>query len=193
MNGSARVFKSNAHHALQTGVSSDYHKQNNTPILVSARPSSSPYLEARLLNLEEQHGSLRSVVDKLAEMCHSLYNSVDKLNKGGWPVHVGPSQEPDPPQSRQNTLRSREELNPITHEVHISLNNESDRNKANGECVPKTKNNVPSHLSVASTSSNGTSVRSVPPHLRDIKKTKGNTINGYIQQNPNKCVACCDC
>lgn len=138
------------------------------PSQVSAPPS--PYLEARVFNLEEEHSNLRGKVDSLTELYHSLCSSLDKLKKGGWPVTIGPFQEQDPTRSHQSALKFKRELDELTREVHKSVDGVADMDKANGTASSKTNGSMPPHLRGAT--SNGAGSKSLPPHLRG-KNTNG--------------------
>ncbi|KAF2125101.1 hypothetical protein P153DRAFT_389952 [Dothidotthia symphoricarpi CBS 119687] len=176
MNGSARSFHPTTNYPPPTGTANGHYQNNTTPSQVRAPPSS-PYLEARLLNLEEEHCSLRSDVNILNELCHSLHDSVNTLKKGGWPVHVGPFQECDAIESHQSALRFKEELDQITNEVCKSHDSDANKKK-NGIGVSKHSGSMPSNLKTTSATSNGASPKSVPPHLRGAKKTESKAVNG---------------
>ena len=147
-------------------------QQNGTASQVSS-PSSS-YLEARVLNLEEGHASLLEDVNGLRELYHGLSFSVDKLNKGGWPVHVGPFQEVDAKTSHQDAIQLRAELESLKDEVHGSVDGSADVQKANGMASSKMKGSTPPHLRAASVTSGGTVKSSLPPHLRGKKAEPSN-------------------
>ncbi|KAI4623095.1 hypothetical protein J4E83_004485 [Alternaria metachromatica] len=122
---------------------------------------SSPYLEARTLNLEEGHAKIRADIDTLQEMYHGLSLSVDKLKKGGWPVHVGPFQEVDVQKSHQSAVEFGIELEKLKEEVQGSVNGGAD--------VQKVCSSTPPHLRTSSDTSSGTVKTSLPPHLRGKK------------------------
>ncbi|CAE7175053.1 hypothetical protein PTNB73_02762 [Pyrenophora teres f. teres] len=152
---------------------------------------SSPYLEARVLNLEEGHASLHEDINLLQEMYHGLSSSVHSLEKGGWPVHVGPSQV-DLKKSHRDATELKMELEKLKLEVTQSVNSSADVQKANGTTTPMTTNSVPPHLrasnakvapkangmatpkTAGSVTSNGTVKKSLPPHLRNKKVEVGN-------------------
>ncbi|EAT80024.2 hypothetical protein SNOG_12726 [Parastagonospora nodorum SN15] len=102
-------------------------------------PSTSLYLEARILNLEEEHGSLSLQIDLLREMQEDLASSVDELKNGGWPVTVGPFAAQDPIESHQSALKFKQELEQLSREVHKSIDGDADEEKAN-EPVTKSPN-----------------------------------------------------
>ena len=147
-------------------------QQNGTASHVSS-PSSS-YLEARVLNLEEGHASLLEDINGLRELYHGLSSSVDKLKKGGWPVHVGPFQEVDAKISHQSAVQLWAELESLKDEVHGSVNGSADEQKANGMASSKTNGSTPTHLGAASVTSGGTVKSSLPPHLRGKKAESSN-------------------
>jgi hypothetical protein len=142
----------------------------NTPSQVSALPS--PYLEARVFSLEEEHLNLREELGSLTELYHNICTSVDKLKKGGWPVTVGPFQEQDPARSHQSALEFKQELEELSREVHKSVEGIADMDKANGTAMSKSNGNMPPHLRGANGASNGAGSKPLPPHLR------GNNTNG---------------
>ncbi|KAL1800663.1 hypothetical protein ACET3X_001005 [Alternaria dauci] len=135
---------------------------------------SSPYLEARVLNLEEGHANLLEDVNSLRELYQGLSSSVDKLKKGGWPVHVDPFQEVDAKTSHQDAVQFRTELETLKDEVHGSVNGSADVEKANSMASPKMNGSMPPHLRAASTTSSDTAKRSLPPHLRGKKAESSN-------------------
>jgi hypothetical protein len=110
-------------------------QQHNMVGQVSPPPS--PYLEARILNLEEEHVSLLGEVKNLKESLHDLSSSVNMLKKGGWPVHVGPFQEQDIKRSHQNAMEFSMELEKLKDEVQKSVNGNADVQKVNGMAPSK--------------------------------------------------------
>jgi hypothetical protein len=142
---------------------------------VSAPPS--PYLEARVLGLEQGHADLRNNLDALTELYHDLSTSVDKLKKGAWAVTVGPFQEQDPIQSHQCALKFKEELEKLNRQVRQSVEHDADEEKSNGTVTPKANSSLPPHLRAPSSSKNGTGSTSLPPHLR-AKKVEVGSMNG---------------
>jgi hypothetical protein len=102
-------------------------------------PPASPYLEARILNLEEEHVSLLGEVKNLKESLHGLSSSVDMLKKGGWPVHVGPFQEQDIKRSHQNAVEFSMKLEKLKDEAHKSVNGKPNGmapSKPDGSIIP---------------------------------------------------------
>jgi hypothetical protein len=150
-------------------------QQSGTASQVSA--PASPYLEARILNLEEGHADLRGDIDTLKELYHGISFSVDKLKKGGWPVHVGPFQEVDVKKSHQDAVQFSQELAKLKNQVHVSVNGGADVQKASGMAPSKTNGSVPPHLRTSSVTSGGTVTKSLPPHLRN-KATASANGNG---------------
>ena len=138
-------------------------------------PSSS-YHEARILNLEEGHASLREDIGLLREMYHDLSSSVKILEKGGRPVHVGPFQV-DVEKSHRDAVELNLELEKLKHEVAQSVESSADAQKANAAVTPKENNmatskttdSVPPHLRAFGAASSGTVKKSLPPHLRNKK------------------------
>jgi hypothetical protein len=147
-------------------------QQNGTPSQVST-PSSTG-LEARFLNLEEEHATLRADASMLRELYHGLSSSVDKLKKGDWPVHVGPFQEVDVQKSHQSAVEFRTELEKLKEEAQGSLNAGADAQKVNGMTTTKMNGNIPPHLRTPSVASSGTVKNSLPPHLRCKKLESSN-------------------
>lgn len=131
-------------------------------------PCASPYLEARVSNLEEEHGGLRLQVDLLREMQQDLASSVDELKRGGWPVTVGAFKAQDPIESHQSALEFKQELEQLSREVHKSVDGDADEEKANGTTTPESNVSVPPHLRAANGGSNALAgQKSLPPHLRN--------------------------
>lgn len=141
---------------------------NNTAKQVSAPPSS--YLQARVLNLEEARASLCEDVNTLKELYHGLSFSVDKLKKGGWPVHVGPFQDVDLNKSHQDAVDLNLELERLAHPNGGSCEAGTNILKANGLSTPKMSSSMPPHLRAASASKDGVVKGSLPPHLRGANK-----------------------
>lgn len=132
---------------------------------------SSPYLEARLLSLEEGHASLHEDFNHLREMYQGLSSSVERLEKGGWPVHVGPFQV-DVKKSHRDAVELKLKLEKLKDEVANSVYGNADAQKASGIVTPKSNNmvipkatgSVPLHLRTPSVTSGGTVKKSLPPH-----------------------------
>jgi hypothetical protein len=151
-------------------------QQNGKASQVSSAHSS-PYIEARVFNLEEEHANLRGDVETLRELYHGLSFSVDKLKKCGWPVYVGPFREVDVNKSHQNAVQFSLELEKLKDEVHDSVSGDADVQKANGMAPPKTNGSVPPHLRASSLTSGGTVKKFLPPHL-PVKKAELSKDNG---------------
>ncbi|KAF1946947.1 hypothetical protein EJ02DRAFT_200368 [Clathrospora elynae] len=144
--------------------------QVNTP--------SSPYLEARVLNLEEERATLLGEVDTLKELYHGLSFSVDKLKKDGWPVHVSPFQDVDVKKSHQNAVQFSVELERLKDEVYMSVESDADVKKVN------IKKSIPPHLrgkKPVLTNGNGTQERFVKITPDDPLATDGQVDFGYKQ------------
>ncbi|KAH6872455.1 hypothetical protein BKA58DRAFT_456006 [Alternaria rosae] len=146
--------------------------RHSTPSQVSTPPT--PYLEARTLNLEDGHATIRADVDALQELYHGLSLSVDKLKKGGWLVRVGPFQEVDVQKSHQSAVEFAIELEKLKEETQGSVNG--------GTNVQKANSSTPPHLRTSSVTGGGTVKNSLPPHLRG-KKPK--SINGQVTRTTN--------
>jgi hypothetical protein len=142
---------------------------NNMSRQVSPPPS--PYLESRIDSLEDGQASLREDVDTITEMYHRLSSSVDKLQKGGLPVTVGPFQEQDLKSSHLRAMELKQELEKLSREVHESVDGDAEVEKVNGTVTPKANGSMPPHMRASGSASNGVGSKAVPPHLRD--KTAG--------------------
>jgi len=105
--------------------------------LVNELPS--PYLEARLLNLEGGYADMYLRVDTLEDLYRNLHDSFGKIER----------QPVDPVKSNQSAKLFQKELEQSNHGVRASIN--SDAN------VPKTNGSAASHAS---------SYKPLPPHLR---------------------------
>ena len=176
MNGNNRL------NPAATSYSPGSQPQNSMISQVSAPPS--PYLEARVFNLEEEHASLRGEVDTLTDMYHDLCSSVDKLKQGGWPVTIGPFQEQDLTHSHLCAMEFKQELEDLSREVHMSVDGVADVEKVNGTTTPKANASMPPHLRAASGSNNAAGLKSLPPHLR------GKNMNGCVSIVPIACSFC---
>jgi hypothetical protein len=143
------------------------------PDQVSAPPS--PYLEARILNLEEEHADLRGHVDTLKDMYYTLCNSVGKMRNNSRSPFVSP-QHIDPVESRQSAMKFKQELEQLSHEVSESVNRNADEKKVNGH-TPKANGSVPPHVRAASVTSHGSGTKSLPPHLRGSKQSATTNSN----------------
>ncbi|KAF1843403.1 uncharacterized protein K460DRAFT_290945 [Cucurbitaria berberidis CBS 394.84] len=159
-----------------SGNGNEGQPKSTTSNQVSAPPS--PYLEARVFNLEEEHATLCSDVDTLKELYHGLSFSIDKLKKGSWPVNIGPFHEADLTRSHQSAMQFKSELEKIASEVHRSVNSCADMHKGNGTATTKMNGSMPPHRKAPSVASNGTVSKSLPPHLRRAKKAETSPTNG---------------
>lgn len=125
-------------------------------------PPPSPYLEARIANLEENIGDVRGDVDAIKEWCHQLSSTIEEIKKvEGWPS-VGSTQHQEPTPSRLCALEFSQELEELTREVHKSGDG-AEVDKFNGTTTPKANGSVPPHLRAAT---NGAASKLIPPHLR---------------------------
>ena len=107
-------------------------------------------------------------------MYHGLSSSVERLEKGGWPVHVGPFQV-DVKKSHRDAVELNLELEKLKYEVAKSVDGNADAQKASGIVTPnsnsmvisKATGSVPPHLRAPSVTSGGTVKKSLSPHLRN--------------------------
>jgi hypothetical protein len=146
---------------------------NSTPQQVRSPPS--PYLEARLLNLEVAHGDLRGEVDTLKDLYHDLYNSFGRATRDAAPTHTNSPQSHDLAKSRQSAMQFKQELELLSREVRESVNGNANDQKASSGSTPKANRSLPPHARAASVASNDTK-KSLPPHLRGGKQLA--TVNG---------------
>lgn len=169
-NPTARNFNPN-------GAAANSTHGNSTPLQVSPPPS--PYLEARLANLETAHGDLRGEVNTLKELYHDIYKSFGKqaLVDGAKPVN--PPLQTNLVESRQSATHFNWELEQLSREVRESVNGDIDDQKANSSSTPKANRSVPSHARAASMASHGSGQKSVPPHLRGSKQSSAGNGNLY--------------
>ncbi|KAJ4337906.1 hypothetical protein N0V95_008201 [Ascochyta clinopodiicola] len=147
---------------------------SSTPRLVSAPPS--PYLEARVLNLEDEHADLREEVDNLKDLYHDLCNSFGKVRRDAQPRRANFPRDTDPASSRQTAIQFNQELEQLSREVRKSVNGDADKQKANDRSALKPNSSVPPHVKAASVTSRGTGAKSLAPHLRGVKQS--GTVNG---------------
>jgi hypothetical protein len=146
---------------------------NSTPQQV--RSPLSPYLEARLLNLEVAHGDLRGEVDTLKDLYHNLYNSFGRATRDAAPTHTNSPKSHNLAKSRQSAMQFKQELELLSREVRESVNGNANDQKASSGSTPKADRSLPPHARAASVASNGTK-KSLPPHLRGGKQLA--TVNG---------------
>jgi hypothetical protein len=136
---------------------------------VSAPPS--PYLEARILHLEEGHADLRADVDVLKDMYHDLCNSMGSLSTGD---RSGPfldsARNADPVKSRQSALQFQQELEQLSREVHSSVKVDADAQKTNESGTQEVNGSASPNVRAASVTSHGSGTKSLPPHLRGAKQ-----------------------
>jgi hypothetical protein len=139
-----------------------------------ASTPSSPYLEARVLNLEEGHAILRDDINTLQELYRGLSFSVEELKEGVGPVHVRPFQEVDVEKSHQSAAHFGAELTKLKEEIQASVNGDADVHKPNSITTPKMSGSTPAHPRTASATSGSTAKNSLPPHLRGKKLESSN-------------------
>jgi hypothetical protein len=140
---------------------------------VSATPTPSSDLAARVLNLENGHVDLQADVDALTELYHKLRSSVDGLELSGQSATVGPFQQQESTQAHQSALRFKQELKELTSEAHKAVDSFTNVEKSNGTTMPKASASVPPHVRGMNGTSNGAvQQKSIPPHLR-AKGTNG--------------------
>lgn len=166
-NPGARAFNSNSN-------SMNNAQGHSTPLQVSAPPS--PYLEARLLSLEEAHLDLHGEVDNLKDLYHDLRNSFPKDKLSSQPIIARSSQAIDVTVSRQTAMQFKRELEHLSRGVNESVNNDAGEQKANGGSTPKTSGNVPPYVRAASVTSHVSGQKSLPPHLRGGRQAAA--VNG---------------
>jgi hypothetical protein len=156
-------------------TASSYTPEHHPPDQVSAAPS--PYLEARILNMEEELFDLRGEVDRLTGMYHDLRTSVDQSKKIGCREPTGSCQEQDPIQSHQSAMELLEELDQLRRKDDKSVAQVTDVQKVHSSTMSKCNASVPAHLRTSSATSSNASSKSVPPHLR------GKKANGLAMYN----------
>ncbi|KAF3037643.1 hypothetical protein E8E12_005425 [Didymella heteroderae] len=162
-------FNPGARNCNANGAATNSHG-NSTPRQVSSPPS--PYLEARLLNLEVAHGDLRGEVDNLKDLYYDLYNSFGKVTRDVTPMHANSPNGTDLTKSLQSAMQFKQELEQLSREVRESVNGDANHQKANSGSTSKANGNVPPHVRAASGASNA-SKKSMPPHLRGGKQLGG--------------------
>lgn len=146
---------------------------------VSAPPS--PYLEARILNLEEEHADLRSEVDALKDLYHDLCNSFGKVQQIGRPTLDSSLSEIDLVKSRQSAMHFKDEFEQLSREVRESMNGDADEQKAKVLDSSKTESSDPPHMRAARVTRQGSGMKSLPPHLREAKQPVTVTGIGYVE------------
>lgn len=107
------------------------------------------HLEARVVNLEDQHANLQDEVGTLKELFHDLSSAVDKLNKDSSPVDVKAS--------HQDAKKFSLELEKLKERVLESVSGDHDKLKGTGSTISK-----PNDIVTASVTAN----KSIPPHMR---------------------------
>ncbi|KAF1361114.1 hypothetical protein EJ07DRAFT_164701 [Lizonia empirigonia] len=152
-------FNPGARNFNPNGRPLDDSQGGSTAHQVSAPPS--PYLEARVLNLEEEHADLRSEVDTLKDLYHDLCNSFGKVQQIGRPTLDSSLSDIDLDKSRQSAMQFKDELEQLSREVRESMNGDADEQKANVPDSSKTKSSDPPHVRAARVTSQG-SVPSPP-------------------------------
>ncbi|KAJ8107788.1 hypothetical protein OPT61_g8623 [Boeremia exigua] len=160
-NPGARKFDPNGRLFDPNGRLKNNLQDNSAPQQVSAPPS--PYLEARLLNLEVAHADLRGEVDTLKELYCDLQHAFGKVNQH--------PQDTDPVKSRQTAAQFKRELEQMSHDVHAAVNGHADNEKVNGNGACKPNGSVPPHMRAASVASHESDRKSLPPHLRGSKQS----------------------
>ena len=166
-NSGTRAFNSN-------GDSMNNARGHSAPPHVSAPPS--PYLEARLLSLEQAHLDLHGEVGDLRDLYHDLRNSFheDKLRS---PLTIAcSSQAIDVTVSRQTAMQFKQELEQSSREVRESVNSDAGEQKANDGSTPKTSGSVHPCMRAASVTSHVSGQKSLPPHLRGGRQA--GAVNG---------------
>ena len=140
--------------------------------------SASTYLETRVLNLEEEHASLRSDVDALREMCHDLsFVNANRAEKGCRMVNTGSFGEANVKQSHQSAMQFKLELEKLSSDIRNSVSTGIGVRETSDMTPSKLKGSVSSHMTAISATSNGNISKSLPPHLRSAKKTNTDDDN----------------
>ncbi|XPS77225.1 hypothetical protein M3J09_009253 [Ascochyta lentis] len=162
-------FDPSARNFHQNGNPANRPKGSSTSHHVSAPLS--PYLEARVLNLEEEHAGLRDKVDDLKDLYHSLCNSFGRVQQDDQPIIADSPQNTDPALSRQTAMCFKQELEQLSREVRQSVNDGADVQVTDDRSTPKPDASVPPHRRAASIISHGSGAKSLPPHLRGTKQS----------------------
>ncbi|KAF1830715.1 hypothetical protein BDW02DRAFT_641949 [Decorospora gaudefroyi] len=164
--------------------------QQNSKASQVGTPPFSPYLEARVVNLEEKHANLRDEVETLREFCHGLSSSVDQFKESRLPIHVGPSQNFDLKKSQQDAEQLSRDLENLKKEAHVPVNGDANVQNANGMDPIKDTGSVPPHLKASSVTSGGTVKKSLPPHLRgktvDLSNGNGTQEHHVVSSANNR-------
>lgn len=143
--------------------------ENSTTHQVSAPLS--PYLEARLENLEQVHGDLREDVNTLKDLYHDMYNTFTPVKQHHRSNGLA--------LSRESAMSLRKELEQLSREIRAPMNGDADDQKADDAITPKASGSVSSQVEAASVVSHG-SRKSLPPHLRGRKQVDAVNGNGYV-------------
>ncbi|UPX20966.1 uncharacterized protein EKO05_0011173 [Ascochyta rabiei] len=141
---------------------------SSTPHQMSAPPS--PYLEARVVNLEDKHADLREEVDILKDLYHDLCNLFSKVRQNAQPIRANSLGGTDPVSSRQTAMQFKQELEHLSREVCESVNGDAGEQKANDRSILKPGGSLPPHVKSASVTDRGTGAKSLAPHLRGVKQ-----------------------
>lgn len=148
--------------------SSSVHSLQKDSTLQQVSSPPSPYLEARLLNLEIAHADLRDEVDTIKDLYHDLRKSFGKVKTQ--------AQKTDLTKSRQSAMHFKKELEQLSRQVRESVNGDADELKTNSKSTPKANGSVPPHARPSSVNSHGSGQMSLPPHLRGGKQS--GVVNG---------------
>lgn len=159
-NPSARHFKPDSSARIDP-------QKTSTPQQVSAPPS--PYLEARLLNLEAAYFDLRGDLNTLKDdLGRSFGEAKPQLPKT------------DLTKSRQSAMQFKQELEQLSREVHLSVDGNADDQKANGNSKAEARGSVPPHARAVSVTSHGSGRESLPPHLRKSNPPTAVNAKPYV-------------
>jgi hypothetical protein len=161
-----RNFDPSAHRFNPNGDPNNRPSGSSTPRQMSAPQS--PYLEARVLNLEEEHADLRGQVDNLKDLYHDLRNSFGRQDR----QHncAKSLQDTDAASSRQIAMQFKQELERLSREVRESANGDTDEQKATDRDTPKLNGDTIPHSKASIATSHGSGAKSLAPHLRVSKR-----------------------
>jgi len=140
------------------------HRQQNNPPSKVTHPSSS-YLEARVLNLEEEYANLRGEVGTLKEKYHQLRHSDEKEKEAG----EAEAQPPSETKLDKTAVELGQELEELTSRTRAFTNSEPAQKPVQSTSA-KVGYSTPPHLRSASTASSKLDSRLIPPHLRKAVK-----------------------
>ncbi len=145
-------------------------------------PHTSPYLEARVLNLEEEHADLRHDFNTIKELFHGLSMSVSRLEEAARKPTLIPFQQPVPQTARQNAIESFVKPEVLTIEAPkalASLPSVTNKEKEFAMSAAKKVNSIPPHLRAgAKSNGNGAVPQSPPARNQGASQNGGRNVNG---------------